>query len=83
IDSESIMRWGNPVVDNSAVTVWDSPVDDNTTITVSVATEYVDFFQSVNAKAHVEEVIVNSGVLLTAMEEMRKDEVTSVMLEDP
>ncbi|CAG8530998.1 13325_t:CDS:1, partial [Acaulospora morrowiae] len=60
---------------------WDSPVDDNSTITVSMEKEYTDF-QSVSAMVHVEEVIVNSGVLLTAIEEMRKDEVTNVVLED-
>ncbi|CAG8442392.1 2210_t:CDS:2 [Diversispora eburnea] len=59
----------------------DIPIDDNSTISFSKAVREINF-ESIIVNAFVEMVTINSGVLLTAIEEMWKDDVSSLVLEE-
>ncbi|CAG8667173.1 17035_t:CDS:2 [Racocetra persica] len=62
---------------------WNSNIDDYSTIVVSNMIREFDDFQSLIVMSLVEEVIVNAGVLLTAIEEKWQDDVECVVIEDP
>ncbi|CAG8710747.1 3708_t:CDS:2 [Gigaspora margarita] len=61
---------------------WNSNIDDYSKIVVSNMIREFDDFQSLIVMSLVEEVIVNAGVLLTAIEEKWQDDVESVVIED-
>ncbi|CAG8676172.1 7751_t:CDS:2, partial [Dentiscutata erythropus] len=61
---------------------WNSNIDDHSKIVVSNMIREFDDFQSLIVMSLVEEVIVNAGVLLTAIEEKWQDDVESVVIED-
>ncbi|CAG8484736.1 11221_t:CDS:2 [Racocetra fulgida] len=58
---------------------WNSNIDDYSTIVVSNMIREFDNFQSLIVMSRVEEVIVNAGVLLTAIEEKWQDDVVCVV----
>ncbi|CAJ0853210.1 8668_t:CDS:2 [Entrophospora sp. SA101] len=60
-------------------TYWKKPIDNYAQIVVSNKLREFGDFQSYMVLAFVEEVVVNAGVLLTAMEEHWKDDLASVI----
>ncbi|CAJ0754589.1 11198_t:CDS:2, partial [Entrophospora sp. SA101] len=58
-------------------TYWKKPIDNYAQIVVSNKLREFGDFQSYMVLAFVEEVVVNAGVLLTAMEEHWKDDLAN------
>jgi len=71
IEPETLVRWKKAIdVHNQAILVVRNMVSE------------FDEFESIIVMALVEEVVIKAGILLTAMEEKWKDDVSSVVIED-